>query len=66
MRNLFDEMNIVLNSLHEGARIIDVPKEKRVTKESLQNLRSKLEFAIKENNNKQYLSLKKAKDSKCL
>ncbi len=66
MRDLFDEMNIVLNSLYEGARIIDVPKEKRVTKESLQNLRSKLEFAIKENNNKQYLSLKKAKDSKCL
>lgn len=66
MRDLFDEMNIVLKSLHEGVRIIDVPKEKRVSKESLQNLRSKLEFAIKENNNKQYLSLKKAKDSKCL
>ena len=63
--DFFEQMDIILNELNEGANIKDVPEEKKVTSESLKKLRGNLSIVINQNNRKQVLSLQKAKKNIC-
>jgi hypothetical protein len=58
--DIYEEMNVVLNSLDEGACIVDVPVCRIPTSESLNKLNERLSARIRENDNKAMQSFKRA------